>query len=169
VTADRVSAPQPLRDQHNLDAFDCGINDLNEWLRRRARKSQLSGAARTFVACVDNDVVGYHCLSAGAILRNAAPKPMQRNMPDPIPVIVLGRLAVDHDYQGQRVGSGLLKDAVLRTLHVAETAGIAALLVHAISEDVKSFYLGRGFVPSPEEPMTLCLRLSDARSLFADQ
>jgi hypothetical protein len=98
VTADRVSVPQPLRDQHNLDAFDCGISDLKEWPRSRARKSQLSGAARTFVACVDDEVVGYYCLSAGAILRDSAPEPMQRNMPDPIPVIVLGRPAVDHRY-----------------------------------------------------------------------
>jgi predicted N-acetyltransferase YhbS len=120
-------------------------------------KNQSSGASRTFVICQDNQVVGYYALASGSVERMASPKSIARNMPEPIPVMVLGRLAIDARMQGQRLGSALLKDALLRTLSVSKNVGIRAILVHAISEDAKRFYVGYGFQVSPIDPMTLML------------
>jgi GNAT superfamily N-acetyltransferase len=159
----RLSAPQRLEGTHDLGQFDCGEASLNEWLVRRALKNEANGASRTYVVCVDNSVVGYYSLANGAIDRDLAPKPMKRNMPDPIPVMVLGRLAVDRRFQGQKIGRALLGDAILRVLSAAEIVGIKAILVHAISEDAKQFYRCSGFLESPVTPMTLCLVLETAR------
>lgn len=159
-----ISAPEPLDDRHIVDQFDCGEPSLNEWLHRRARPNQASGASRTFVICRGKRVVGYYALAAGAIASNEAPGRLRRNMPDPIPVIVLGRLAVDRAEQGRRLGSLLLRDAVLRTQRAAESAGIAGILVHAISESAKGFYLRWGFIESPSHPMTLVARIKDLDS-----
>jgi GNAT superfamily N-acetyltransferase len=107
--------------------------------------------------------VGYYCLATGAIAREQAPKPMGRNMPDPIPVIVLGRIAVDLAYQSKGIGSGLLKDAILRSLQVSEIVGVKAILVHALSEEAKRYDPARSFLVSPIHPMTLCLPIGTAR------
>jgi GNAT superfamily N-acetyltransferase len=163
-----LTAPVRLTALHNLAEFDCGAPSLNQWLTRQALKNEASGASRTYVVCIDNSVVGYYCLAAGAVVRTEAPKPMQRNMPDPIPVMVLGRLAVDLANQGQGIGRALLRDAILRVLGAAEIAGIRAILVHAISEDAKRFYLSHGFEESPIEPMTLCLALGTARQALEE-
>ena len=163
MTLAGLTAPRPLAPEHDFSAFACGDASLDTWLKRHARKNEASGASRTYVIGVENAVVGYYSLAAGAIERGDAPKPMQRNMPDPIPVMVLGRLAVDQRYQHAGLGSALLRDAILRVLHVADLAGIAAILVHAISAEAKAYYLARGFVESPIAPMTLCLPLATAR------
>jgi GNAT superfamily N-acetyltransferase len=163
VTIARLSAPCRLTSEHDLGSFDCGTAALNDWLKRQALKNEASGASRSYVACTGNIVVGYYCLAAGAIVRDEAPKPMQRNMPDPIPVMVIGRLAINERYQGQGIGKALLRDAILRVLQAAEIAGVKAILVHAISEDAKRFYLANGFLESPIEPMTLCLMLGTVR------
>ena len=163
-----LTPPIRLDAVHDVEAFDCGIPPLNEWLKRRALRNETSGASRTYVVCIDGKVVGYYGLATGAIVRAAAPKPIQRNMPDPIPVVVLGRLAVDRDHGGQGIGSALLRDAILRVLQAAETIGVKALLVHAISDEAKAFYLARGFLESPIEPMTLCLALDTARKALRD-
>jgi GNAT superfamily N-acetyltransferase len=155
--------PERLTATHSVTDFDCGEASLNEWLIRRALRNELSGASRTYVVHVDNRVVGYYCLANGAIDRDDAPKSLQRNMPSPIPVMVLGRLAMDRGHQGQRLGQALLRDAILRTLQASEIAGIKALLVHAISEDAKRFYVRHGFVESPFAAMTLCLALDSVR------
>lgn len=104
--------------------------ELEFWLRQRARRNQLEGASRTFVVCVDTSVLGYYALAAGAVLHETVPGNSQRNMPEPIPVAVLGRLAVHSDWNGQGLGAGLLKDAVLRTAKLAQEIGIRALLCH---------------------------------------
>lgn len=159
--------PERLTATHSVSSFDCGEPSLNEWLIRRALRNEVSGASRTYVVHVDTRVVGYSCLANGAIDRDAAPKTLQRNMPTPIPVMVLGRLAVDRGHQGQRLGQALLRDAILRTLQASEIAGIKALLVHAISEDAKHFYARHGFVESPFAAMTLCLALDSVRQAIA--
>ncbi len=158
-----ISAPQPLADHHIVDVFDCGEPSLDDWLKRRATGNQTSGASRTYVVCVGEAVVGYYCLAAGALGHADAPGALRRNRPDPIPVMVLGRLAIHKDHHQAGLGTALLRDALTRTLQAGEIAGVAALLVHAISEDAKRFYRSRGFVESPVKPMTMCLILDSAR------
>ena len=150
----------PLAEAHRLDSFRCGKPELEFWLKQRARKNQLEAASRTFVVCAGNEVVGYYALSAGAVLHETVPGNVRRNMPEPIPVAVLGRLAVHSDWNGQGVGAGLLKDAVLRTARLAEEIGIRALLCHAIDENAKKFHLHHGFIESPIEPLTVMLNIA---------
>ena len=154
------SAPQPLTDRHQLVRFDCGEPSLDDWLKRRAAKNQANGSSRTYVVCEDDAVVGYYCLAAGAIGHADAPPPMTRNRPDPIPVLVLGRLAIHKEYHLKGIGTALLNDAIRRAIQAAEIAGVTALLVHAISEQARRFYRSRGFIESPVKPMTLCLMLA---------
>lgn len=155
-----ISSPQLLSDNHNLSDFDCGEPLLNDWLKRRALANQSSGASRTFVV-VDNHqrVIGYYALAAGAVAHRDSTGAVRRNMPDPTPVMVLARLAIDRSAQGKQLGGALLKDAVLRALSVSENAGVRALLVHALHEKAKAFYRHYGFEESPADPMTLMLRL----------
>ena len=155
-----LSAPQPLADHHLLADFDSGEPSLDDWLKRRAARNQANGSSRTYVVCEDNTVIGYYCLAAGAIGHVEAPSNMKRNRPDPVPVLVLGRLAIHKDHHQKGIGTALLNDAIRRAIQAADVAGITALLVHAISEQARRFYLSRGFIESPVEPMTLCLMLA---------
>ena len=158
-----VSAPEPLSAAHNCEGFDCGETVLNDWLKRRALKNEDIGASRTFVVCQDDNVVGYYVLATGSVMHKDAPSKIKRNMPEPVPVMVLGRLAVDKSAQSMGIGRGLLKDAILRTITVAEQAGIKALLVHALSDEARKFYLQCGFIESPLDPMLLMITLKDAQ------
>ena len=162
-----VRAPEKLEADHDLSSFDSGTPVLDDWLRRRALPNQERGAARTYVICAGNRVVGYYALAAGAIAQSEATGRTRRNMPDPVPVMVIGRLAIHSRYQGRGLGRALLRDAVLRTLQAADIAGIRAMLVHAISEDAKRFYERCGFQPSPVDPMTLMITIRDARQAFS--
>ncbi len=155
-----LTAPSPISDNHDLSSFNCGNGSLNEWLQKRAFKNEIKGASRTFVVCNENLVIGYYSLAVGAVAREEASGRVRRNMPEPIPVMILGRLAVDQQWQGKQIGAGMLKDAILRTLIVAEQAGIRALLVHALSEQAKRFYLQCGFHESPVNDMTLMITLA---------
>ena len=155
-----LSAPSPLGDQHRLDDFQCTAPELTRWLLERARPNQASGASRCFVVCDgQQDVVGYYALAAGSVSHAHAPGRIRRNMPEPIPVIVLGRLAVHRDRVGQGIGQGLLKDAVRRTLQASEQVGARALLCHATDDVAKAFYLTHGFIESPIHGMTVMLPL----------
>ena len=157
-----VSAPEKLEPDHDLSSFDSGTPILDDWLRRRALPNQESGASRTYVMCAGGRVVGYYALAAGAVAQGEATGRTRRNMPNPLPVMVIGRLAIDASYQGRGLGRALLRDAVLRTMQAADIAGIRAVLVHAISEDAKRFYERCGFQPSPVDPMTLMITMQDA-------
>ena len=159
-------APAPLADSHHLAGFDCGDETLNDWLKRHALKNQDSGASRTFVICEGKRVVGFYALASGSVERSSAPAFIARNMPEAIPVMVLGRLAVERAMQGQGLGAALLKDALLRTVNVAQNAGIRAVLVHAISEDARRFYLRYGFRVSHIDPMTLMLPVQRIETLL---
>lgn len=163
MTPAGLSPPAPLAATHEVGAFDCGVPVLDDWLKERARRNEAAGASHTYVVCRGNAVVGYYSLATGAVTRDGAPGPLRRNMPEPIPVMVLGRLAIDRRYQNQGIGRALLRDAVLRVVRAAEIAGIKAVLVHAISSEAKRFYLAQGFQAFPGEPMTLCLVLETAR------
>ena len=156
-----VSSPQHLTDEHDVSAFDCGVPELDDWLKRRARQNEAARASRTFVVTGGGRVVGYYALATGAVSHGAATGRVRRNMPEPIPVMILARLAVDREYQGAGLGAALLRDALLRTLRAAEIAGIRAVLLHAVSEDAKRFYLRHGFAESPIDPMTMMITLAD--------
>jgi GNAT superfamily N-acetyltransferase len=160
----KLSAPAPLADHHQLGAFNSGVPALDDWLKRRARANQVSGASRSFVLCAGDTVIGYYALASGAVNASASPGRFRRNMPEPIPVAVLGRLAVDHAFQGKGIGRALFRDAALRVMQAAETIGIRGLLVHAISEEASAFYLTLGLSPSPLEPMTLMATLAELRA-----
>ncbi len=157
-----ICPPEKLSAEHNLSGFDSGEPDLDGWLRRRALQNEASGASRTYVVCSDKRVVGYYTLAVGAVTHSAAPGRVRRNMPDPVPVMVLGRLAVDKAFQGRHIGAGLLLDGILRTVQAAQIAGIRAILVHAISESAKRFYERFGFVASPVDPLTVMITIADA-------
>ena len=154
-----LEAPTPLTDTHETRGFDCGVESLDTWLMRRAWPNQVSGASRTYVVTAAGRVVGYYCLASGALALQEAPGSVRRNMPDPIPMAVLGRLAVDRAWQGSGLGVALLRDAFERTQTASAILGIRGLLVQALSEEAGAFYVRHGFVPSPTRPMTLMLSL----------
>lgn len=164
--SNQLNPPEKLNSSHQIDNFDSGNSQLNDWLKKRALKNELQGASRTYVVCTGNAVVGYYCLANGAIAQSIATGRVRRNMPDPIPVMVIGRLAVDRNWQGKGIGRGLLRDAILRTLQASEIAGIRAILVHAICESAKQFYESCGFTASPIDSMTLMITIKDARASF---
>ena len=161
----QLNPPQPLLPVHRVNEFECGEIQLDEWLKRRAGANQLTGASRTFVV-VDQDqsVCGYYAMAAGAVAHQMANSSVRRNMPDPVPVMVLARLAVDRRAQGTQLGAALLQDAVNRALVVSHNAGVRALLVHAMHDRAKEFYQHYGFQVSPTHPLTLMLRLRTVAS-----
>ena len=161
--AGEISAPEHLTPEHDVAAFDSGVPALDDRLKRHALANEQAGASRTYVVCAGGRVVGYYALATGGVAQAAATGRVRRNMPDPVPVMVLGRLAVDRVYHGRGLGSGLLRDAILRTLQAAAVGGIRAILVHAISEDAKRFYERHGFVESPIDPMTLMITVAEAK------
>ena len=161
----RPGQPGALAEHHVLDSFDCGVASLDDWLRRRARQNQLSGASRTFVSAgASGHAVAYYALASSAIAAAATTGRLRRNMPDPVPVVVLGRLAITRAYQGQGLGRALFHDAGRRVVHAAEAIGIRGLLVHALSDQAKDFYLSLGLEVSPLEPMTLMTTVADLRA-----
>jgi GNAT superfamily N-acetyltransferase len=161
-----VSSPEPLAAHHKTTAFDSGVPSLDDWLKRRAAQNQTTGASRTFVTCVGTTVVGYYALASSAVVPAQASGRFRRNMPDPIPVVVLGRLAVDQSQKGRGLGRALFQDAARRTIHAAEAIGIRGMIVHALSEDAKTFYLRLGLTVSPLDPMILMTTMADLRAAF---
>ena len=160
-----LTAPSPLAAEHELEEFNSGTPPLDEWLKRRARQNETSGASRTYVIAEGRRVVGYYGLAAGSVLHEVATSRVRRNMPDPVPVALLGRLAVDRQWQGRGLGAALLRDAVLRVVGAAGTIGVRALLVHAISDEAKAFYERWGFRPSATDPMTLMITIEEAQKM----
>lgn len=163
----RITPPERLNADHDLTQFNCGEPSLDRWLRSRALQNEKSGASRTYVVCAGGCVVGYYALAAGAVAHTEAATRVKRNMPDPVPVILVGRLAIDSRLQGRGIGADLLRDAVLRTLQAAEIAGIRAILVNAISMNAKRFYERYGFISSPVHPQTLMITVAEAARTLA--
>jgi GNAT superfamily N-acetyltransferase len=159
-----LAAPVPLTAQHDVDAFTSGVDSLDQWLRRRALRNQLSGASRTFVSCDGQRVLAYYALASSVITVDHASGHFRRNMPDPIPVVVLGRLAVDISLHGNGIARALVRDAALRVLQAADLIGIRGMIVHALSPEAKAFYLHMGLEPSPLDPMTLMVTLADLKA-----
>ncbi len=159
-----MQAPQPISATHQLEDFHSGNLELDDWLKKRALKNEGAGASRTYVVLVGERVIAYYCLATGSVLSSITSGRVRRNIPDPIPVMVIGRLAVDRQWQGKGIGYALIRDAVLRTLQAARIVGIRAIIVHAISKEAKQFYEKCGFTASPVAPMTLMVTVADAKA-----
>ncbi len=153
-----IGEPEPLGSEHVLEGFSCGYDSLDNWLQKKALKNNVR-ASQTFVVTDENRVVGFYCLAAGGVEHAYAPGNIRRNMPDPIPVIILGRLAVDFEYRGQNIGRGLLQDALLRANKVQQNVGARALIVHALDETAQGFYLRYGFREFPGDSLSLFMSL----------
>ena len=158
---EELRPPERLTDAHDLSAFRSAEPALDDWLRKRALGGE-GRTARTAGGRAARRGVGFYALATGGVQRGVATPKLRRNAPDPVPVMVLGRLAVDQGWEGRGIGRAMLRDAILRTLGAAEVAGMGAILVHAISERAKAFYLGCGFTASDLEPMTLMITLAEA-------
>lgn len=159
-----LSPPEPLTVHHDTEAFASGVESLDTWLKRRAMKNQATGASRTFVACEGRRVIAYYALASSAITVDDASGRFSRNMPNPIPVVVLGRLAVERSLHGQGLGRALVRDAGIRVIQAADTMGIRGIIVRALSLEAKAFYEQVGFDPSPLDPMLLMITLADLNS-----
>jgi GNAT superfamily N-acetyltransferase len=161
----RLSPVEVLGRQHDLSQFDCGAHEsLNLWLKKYALQNQANESARTYVVHRTNVVVGYYSISAGSIARaSATPRAGQGLANHPIPVSLLGRLAVDKSEQGIGLGKALLKDALIRMERAADILGIRAVLVHAIDEPARAFYEKFDFEPCPDDDLHLMLLMKDLR------
>ena len=164
-----VGGPEHLDSAHDLAEFDPGASVQGDWLAKRALADQETGAARTYVISAAGRVVGYYTLATGVVAQQRATGRVRRNRPEPIPVMILGRLAVDKAFQGRGYGAALLRDAVLRTQQAAAIGGIRAIVLHAVSEGAKRFYEHCGFSPSPLDPMTLMIGVSDIERILRDR
>jgi GNAT superfamily N-acetyltransferase len=158
-----MQRPCSLREEHHIRDFDCGNDSLNQYLKEKALKSQQNDSARTFVVVEDGSVIAYYTVSSSAVAHAEAPGRLRRNRPDPVPAVLLGRFAVDSRFQGRKIGSSLLQDALLRLAKASNDIGIAVIIVDAISDEARRFYQERGFKPFVEESMRLYLLLKDLR------
>lgn len=164
-----VLRPRPINSTDDVSGFDCGEPSLSDWLRHRALRNERGGASRTFVAAEGEAgiIAGYYCLSASSLRSEDATGALRRNMPNPIPIILIGRLAVDSRFQGIGLGASLLQDATVKSIEASRLIGARALLVHALSESAASFYRRFGFVPLPGRAQTLYLLVADTESTVA--
>ena len=161
---------QKLQREHAIDCFDCGREALNRFLVRYALPNQQADASQTYVALSEAEVVGFYTLVVGQVEYDDAPERLKKGLArHPVPIMLLARLAVAAHWQGKGLGSGLLKDAMLRTLQAAEIAGIRAFAVHAKDGEAKSFYERFDFVASPSDPYHLFRLMKDVRSALAGQ
>jgi GNAT superfamily N-acetyltransferase len=162
-----LSAPVPLTADHDLSGFDCGEPGLNRWLQQRGVKND-GRFSRTYVVCDGNRVVGYFCIAAGAVEREAAPGRIRRNAPDFVPVSIIGRLAVDRAYAGRGLGADMLADALRRIATASQSLGIAAVLVQAKDDQAKAFYLTCAeFLEYPGESRALFLPIDTVIAGFS--
>jgi GNAT superfamily N-acetyltransferase len=156
-----LSPSVPLTKSHDTSRFDCGKQPLNDWLKFRALKSE-GQSARCYVLCARNSVVvGYYCLSTGAVQYEGAPRKIRRNMPDPIPVMIIGRMGIDRAYQGQGLGRALLKDALFRIIRASKVVGARVVLVHAVDQEAVPFYARYNFRSLPRNNQTLFLPIDE--------
>jgi predicted N-acetyltransferase YhbS len=164
-----LASPVPLDATHDLSAFNCGVPALNNYLKKFALQSQRSRSGRTYVACRGERVVGFYTLAAASVRREETPARVAKGLAaHPVPVILLARLAVDAGEKGKGLGSGLLRDALLRAVQAADIIGCRAVLVHGKDEIARAFYQRFGFEPAPADPLRLFLLLKDIKASLGD-
>lgn len=163
------SRPEPLRGKHDVEDFTSGDESLDRWLLRHARQAEAGGSARTFVTTSAGRVVGYYALTVGEVLPAEATARLLKGQPagQPVPVVLLARLAVDQGHQGKGIGRSLLQDALLRCDAVAESVGVRAVIAHAHPE-AAGFYDGFGFEKSPTDPLHRILPFKDLRQFLEE-
>lgn len=162
----KIEAPTPIHEKMILKDFSCGKVQLDIWLQKRVLANERSGASRTYVLCKGGKAIAYYALCNGAIVHEHASGKIKRNMPDPIPAMIIARLAVDQNYHKQGIGKALLKDGILRILEASKIAGIRVILVHALDLDAQKFYKSVGFEESPLEELTLMITIHEALNLL---
>lgn len=160
------TAPRPISEGDDVTRFSSGEPSLDDYLRKRALANHVQGGSRCFVTCRDGRVVGFYALASGSVAHAEVPGRVRRYMPDPVPVILLSRLAIDRNEQGRGLGSHLLRDAIGRCIQAADSIGVRAILVHALNDDARSFYAHFDFEESPTDPLHLMLLMKDARALI---
>jgi len=156
--------PRPIAEDDDTSGFNSGEPPLDDYLRQRALANHVQGASRCFVTCRADRVVGYYALASASVQHRDATGKVRRNMPDPVPVVLLSRLAVDRTEQGSGLGKHLLRDAILRSVAASEIIGVRALLVHALNDTARAFYAHFDVGPSPTDPLHLLLLMKDARA-----
>ncbi len=163
----KITAPQPLSEKHVIEGFDCGNGFLNDWLIKYAMANSRANASKTFVVCVNQEVIGYYSLAMGSVDYEEATLRIKKGLArHPIPVVVLGRLAVDIRYQKKRLGISLLKDALLRALTVSEHIGARAVFVNAKDDNAKEFYEKHGFCSLPSDSLKLMILIKDIKIII---
>jgi predicted N-acetyltransferase YhbS len=160
------SAPRPISADDDVADFDSGAPSLDGYLRGRALANHVEASSRCFVTCRGGRVVGFYALASASVDRADTPGRVRRNMPDPVPVILLSRLAIDVEDHGRGLGAQLLRDAITRSVAAARIVGVRALLVHSLHDQAPEFYAHFGFEPSPTDPLHLLLLIKDARALL---
>ncbi len=165
----KLPAPELLTESHNTADFDCGTELLNAWLKNHATANQQKRVSRSYVVQLSGVVKGYYSLAAGSISHAQAAGKLRRNMPDPIPMALLGRLAVDKSIKGQGYGHGLLKDALTRVYAASELIGLRGVLVDAIDDQASAFYQRFGFRTTPMLPLKLMISLEDIERSIKSQ
>jgi GNAT superfamily N-acetyltransferase len=159
-----LTGPEKLSKDHHVDGFSCGVESLDEWLKRFAWINQQSDLTTTYVAHRAHRVAGYYSLTAGGVNREDAPARVAKGTPNhAIGVVLLARLAVDVTEQGNGLGHALLKDALIRASSAADVIAVRAVLVHALNENARRFYMRYDFEPSPVHPLHLMLLMKDIR------
>lgn len=154
--------PVHLDQSHTVDGFDCGDLALNRWLTSRALSNQHGGSSRTWVVTDEvGQVVAFYASSTATVLHRGAIGKHRRNQPEPLPALLLGRLAVDLKHAGEGLGEALVKHFLLKALEVARLVGVRVLLVHAATRDVAEFYGQYGFEPSPVDDLTMMMLVKD--------
>jgi GNAT superfamily N-acetyltransferase len=155
---------EKLNRTHAVEDFTCGQTELDRFLIRHALQAQQANSSQTYVGLSDHEIIGFYTIVAGEVGHAEAPERVVKGMPrHPIPLLVLARLAVHTNWQGRRVGAGLLLDALGRTLQVADMVGVRALAVHAKDDQAISFYRHFGFTPSTTDPRHLFMIIKDVR------
>jgi GNAT superfamily N-acetyltransferase len=156
--------PVPISADHEVSGFRCGTPSLDDWLQRRALANDVAGASRCYVSCAGDTICGYYALAANSVALAEGSGRFGTNMPDPVPVVVLGRLAVDLAWQGKGFGAALFRDAGRQVLAASEIVGIRGMIVQAISAEARAFYIRLGMSESPLSPMTLVVTCRDLRA-----